>query len=216
MIAFRLPIHLPIRILAVGVLMAWTIATASAHCDGVDGPVVAAARAALAAGRVEQALAWVQAKDEAEIRAAFVQTLAVRSLSPEAQELADRFFFETLVRVHRAGEGAGFDGLKPAGRDLGPAIPAADRAVASGTIKEVQALLAKDIETGLHARFHAVLETKAANPTDVAAGRLHVAAYVDFVHYVVGLHGAASGAGGHHDEDEGAAPKTEKAVHHHE
>lgn len=207
------------RSLTITALLSFTLATAAAHCDGEDGPVVAAAQAALAAGTVEPALAWVPAKDEAEIRAAFARTLAVRGLSPEAKALADRYFFETLVRVHRAGEGAGFDGLKPAGRDLGPAIPATDRAIGSGKLAEVHALLAKDLAAGLQARFQAVLASKDFAPGDVAAGRRHVAAYVTFVHYVVGLHAAAAGAGAHHAEAEGsAAPAAAPAppVHHHE
>jgi hypothetical protein len=96
-------------------------------CSGsrqsLDGPVVKAAQRALDTRNPAFALIWVQATDEPEIRTAFERTLAVRGLSPQAKQLADRFFFETLVRVHRAGEGAPFTGLKPAGRDLGPAIP---------------------------------------------------------------------------------------------
>ena len=42
------------------------------------------------------------------------------------KELSDQFFIKTLVRVHRAGEGAPYTGIRPAGTDLGPAIPAAD------------------------------------------------------------------------------------------
>ena len=89
-----------------------------AHCDSLDGPVVKAAQLALDARNPAFALMWVQPKDEPEIQTAFERTLTVRSLSPQAQELADRFFFETLVRVHRAREGAPFTGLKPAGRGL--------------------------------------------------------------------------------------------------
>jgi hypothetical protein len=76
-------------------------------------------------------LIWVPEKDEAEITGAFHKTLVVRKLSLEAEELADMYFFETLVRLHRAGEGASYTGLQPAGRDLGPAIPAADKALES-------------------------------------------------------------------------------------
>jgi hypothetical protein len=47
--------------------------------------------------------------------------LCVRTLDLEAKALADRYFFETLVRLYRAGEGAAYKGLKPAGRDLGAA-----------------------------------------------------------------------------------------------
>ena len=109
---------------------------ASAHCDGLDGPVVQAAQKALETGNVNLVLIWVQKPDEAEIKRAFDHAQAVRKLSAEARELADRYFFETLVRIHRAGEGAPFTGLKPAGRDLGPAIPAADNALRDGTPME--------------------------------------------------------------------------------
>src|SRR5512136_371299 len=76
-----------------------------AHCDGMDGPVVTAAKKALETGDANPVLIWVQKKDEGEIRKAFQKTLAVRKLSPEAKELGDMYFFETLVRIHRAGEG---------------------------------------------------------------------------------------------------------------
>ena len=90
---------------AVGFLL---VATdyAFAHCDGLDGPVVNAARKALATNNVNYVLVWVQKENEPELRTVFQQTLAVRKLSPESQALADRHLFETVVRLHRAGEGA--------------------------------------------------------------------------------------------------------------
>ena len=71
-----------------------------------------------------------QREREQEIRDAFVEVLAVRSLGIEAKQLADRYFFETVVRVHRAGEGEPFTGLKAAG-SVDPAIAIADRALES-------------------------------------------------------------------------------------
>jgi len=102
---------------------------AIAHCDGLDGPVVKAAQKALEMGNVNLVLIWVQKTDGNEIEKAFQKTLAVRKLNRQAKELGDTYFFETLVRIHRAGEGAPYTGLKPAGRDLGPAIPTADKAL---------------------------------------------------------------------------------------
>src|SRR5574341_1508897 len=107
--------------------------TIFAHCDGLDGPVVKAAQRALESGNVNHVLIWVRKNDEGEIKQAFQKTLAVRKSSPQAKDLADTYFFETLVRIHRAGEGAPYTGLKPAGQDLGPAIPAADQALTSGS-----------------------------------------------------------------------------------
>lgn len=172
-----------------------------AHCDGIDGPVVLAAQRALATGNVNLALIWIQPEDEAEIRSAFAETLAVRQLGPRALSLADRAFFETLVRLHRTGEGAPYEGLRPAGRDLGPAIPAVDRAVERVDLKELDSLLSRAVRDGLKERFEKVRAARTYKPDDVAAGRAYVAAYVEFVHYAERLHAAATrDAPGHHEQ----------------
>jgi hypothetical protein len=170
-----------------------------AHCDGLDGPVVQAARKALAARNVNLVLVWVQPSGEAEIRQAFTKTLAVRGLNPEAQQLADTYFFETLVRVHRAGEGAPYTGLKPAGRDLGSAIPAADQAVEAASAEALVRTITETATHGLHTRFQKLQTAKNYKPSDLAAGRDFVKAYVDFLHYVEALDTAAR-AGGHAHE----------------
>lgn len=155
-----------------------------AHCDGLDGPVIKDARKALETGNVKLVLIWVQEADQDEIISAFNKTLAVRKLSPEAKEFADMYFFETLVRIHRAGEGAPYTGIKPAGRDLGPAIPAADKAIESGSPKELVKFLQDAVHDGLHPYYMNTVQKKNFNPNDVNAGREYVKAYVEFVHYV--------------------------------
>lgn len=188
-------------------LSAWPL---QAHCDALDGPVVVAARKALAKGDAGPVLVWVKPDDEPQIRAAFARTLAVRALGTEAKDLADAYFFETLVRVHRAGEGAPYTGLKPAGLDLGPAIPAADKALASGDLKPVFDLMHGVLKPGLEARFKQARAAQGTQSVDLAAGRRAVAAYVDFLHYVEGAYRAA--AGGVHAE----TAETPKAESHHQ
>lgn len=174
---------------------------AMAHCDGMDGPVVKAAQEALNTGNVNLVLIWVQKKDEPEITKAFQKTLAMRKISPEVGNLADRYFFETLVRIHRSGEGAPFTGLKPAGRDLGPAIPAADAAIKDGGVEPLMKLLSEEMRNGLHKRFGQLVSKKKFDRNDVKAGREYVKAYVEFVHYVERLHEASRGpAHGHFQE----------------
>lgn len=176
-----------------------------AHCDGLDGPVVQAAQAALESGDVNPVFIWVQKNDEAEIKAAFQKTLAVRKLSSAAKAFADNYFFETLVRIHRAGEGAAYTGLKPAGRDLGPAIPAADKAISSGSMKDLAKLLESAVQGGLEARFKKVAVKKKFKKDDILAGREYVKSYVEFIHYVERLYEAAqNSAEGHFQEAEGA------------
>ena len=178
----------------------------AAHCDGLDGPVVTLAREALNTGNVNLVLLWVPKDAEPEIRRAFDHTLSVRKLGAEARGLADTFFFETLVRVHRASEGAPYTGLKPAGQDLGPAIPAADKAHDSGSTEDVEKLLTDEIHKGLREHFHAAMSQKKFAPNDVAAGRRYVEAYVPYIHYVEGLWEAArASAKGHYPEPDAHA-----------
>jgi hypothetical protein len=188
--------------LVVGVLFL-VPARVLAHCDGLDGPVVKAAQKALETRNISLVLIWVQAKDEPEIRAAFDKTLAVRRLGPQALELADRYFFETLVRVHRAGEGAPFTGLKPAGRDLGPAIPAADKAIDTGSAEPVVTLLTKAMEGAIREHLKAAVAARTFQPDDVEAGRQYVKAYVEFIHFVERIYEAITvPAHGHFEEGE--------------
>ena len=190
---------------AAGFLLVWALG----HCDGLDGPVITLARKALDSGNVNLVLPWVRAEDETEIRRSFEHAVAVRKLGAQAKELADTHFFETLVRIHRAGEGAPYTGLKPAGRDLGPAIPAADKAIEDGSLGRVAEVLTKAMHEGLHRRYEAAAARKRFDPNDVRAGREYVEAYVPYIHYVEGLWLAATGSGhGHAQEghEHGEAP----------
>jgi hypothetical protein len=200
-----------------GLLLLWGIG----HCDTLDGPLVTLAKKALEDKNVNLVLPWVREEDSDEIRHAFDHAVAVRGLGPKARSLADRHFLETLVRVHRAGEGAPFTGLKPAGLDLGPAVPAADRALKTGSAEEVVKLLVDAIRAGVGRHFRAAAERQAFDVNDVAAGRRYVEAYVPYVHYVERLWEAATGSVHGHHPEHGAQPHqagahhAEHAVHEH-
>jgi len=171
-----------------------------AHCDSLEGPVVKEAREALAAGDPTAVLKWVKPEREAEIREAFRQTLAVRSAGEAARELADRFFFETLVRIHRAGEGEGFTGLKPAG-GVDPGIAAAEEALAAGSAEALAKRLAEAVREGVERRFRVAAERRRHASESVEAGREYVEAYVQYIHFVEGAHrlAAAGPAHAHHE-----------------
>ncbi len=194
--------------LAAALVFVWA-GSAQAHCDTLDGPVVSDARQALDTGNPNRMLAWVQPKDEARIRAAFEDARAVRQAGGAARELADNYFFETLVRVHRAGEGAPYTGLKPAGSVEKP-IAAADESIASGNVEGVAKMIFGGVREGLHGKFDAVAAHKDRNPEDVAAGRAFVAAYVDYIHYVERLYDAVQTEGAAH-----GGPGAEPAAHAH-
>jgi Family of unknown function (DUF6448) len=146
------------------------------HCDSLDGPVVTAARSALDSGNVELILPYVHAAGEAEVRALFDHALKVRILGPEAQEVADRLFFETVVRVHRAGEGAPFTGLKPAGLDVGPVIPAAERTLEIGVPDGLIDVLCQTMRTEVTHRHERAMALKAEAWEGVTAARAYVEA----------------------------------------
>ncbi len=180
---------------------------AAAHCDTMDGPVVKAAQLAIKRGDVTPILKWVPKTEEAQIRALFGRTLKVRSLSPEARELADNYFFETVVRVHRAGEGESFTGLKPSGTPIEPGIALADNAVATDSVDSLIRQVTSDVAEGIHLRFTRVQQASKHANDSVEAGRQYAAAYVEFIHYIEDIHKALSATSrpGHREAQEAEA-----------
>lgn len=178
------------------------------HCDTMNGPVVKAAQKALETGDVNLVLIWVQKKEEAEIRTAFQKTLLVRKQSAEARALADMYFFETLVRIHRAGEGVAYTGLKEA-EAVEPGIQAADEALESGSSQELVRHMREAAVKGIQEKFGAVMAARGFKPGDVEAGRAYVEAYVEFIHYVERLHQAiATPVSGHvHEAEASGTPE---------
>ena len=162
---------------------------AAAHCDTLDGPVVSEAKVALDTGNVTPVLKWVKKDDEQEIKTVFQKVLAARKSGPQAREIADRYFFETLVRIHRAGEGAPYTGLQ-----AGPAesiIAEADKALQTGSVENIVKHMNAAVADGIKKRFNETIERKKHAAHSVDAGRDFVAAYVDFTHYVERLHNDA-------------------------
>ena len=170
---------------------------ALAHCDTLDGPVVKTAMKALEVADVTPVLKWVRADDENEIRDAFQKTLAVRTKSAEARELADMYFFETLVRIHRAGEGAPYTGLK-AGESVDPAVALADKALETGSVNTLVEVLTKAMADGIRERFQHANGAQKHAEDSVAAGREFAEAYVVFTHYAEGLHAVIKASADHH------------------
>lgn len=145
-------------------------------------------------------LPFVPVESEPELTAAFDQAATVRSQSPESQALTDLYFAETAVRIHRAGEGAPYTGLKPADTDFGPAIPAAAEALETGQIDALLALLSQEVEAGVTERFNHIAEMGAAPEApaaaeDVPAARERVSEELAFIGYIEAIYLAIEGGG---------------------
>jgi hypothetical protein len=177
----------------------------------MDGPVIKAAQKALETSNVDHVLIWIQKQDEAEIKKAFEKTIAVRKLNSEAKGLADMYFFETLVRVHRAGEGAPHTGIKPAGTEIEPGIIAADKALETGSVQNLINEVTAHISEGIQRRFNTLMEKKKHAEASIEAGREYVKAYVTFIHYVENLF-ILSNESPHHQKH-GHATTKEHHVH---
>jgi hypothetical protein len=190
-------IRLPGAVIALVVFLVMAYAgNALAHCDTLDGPVVADARQALLAGDVTPVLKWVSKDEEDNIKAVYKHTLAVRQLGDEAKNLADTYFLETLVRIHRAGEGAPYTGLKP-NSSIDPAVALADKAIENGSVDQLANVLNTALKNGLTTRFDKVIDAAGQADKSIELGREYVEAYVQFTHFAEGIHGVIKGAGGH-------------------
>lgn len=153
------------------------------HCDTRDGPVVKAAIKALETGNLNYVLLWIPKESEKELSGIFEKTLRARKAGKDAQEVADDWFFENTIRLHRAGEGESFTGMKPAGLSEGPVVPKAENAIETGDPKETIGFILKTVEDDLTHRFHHVMEKKTYDVNDVAAGREFIEAFIGWVVY---------------------------------
>ena len=169
-----------IMILAVITLMTIMTEKASAHCDTMDGPAVQDGRIALETGNINYAYKWIFEDFEKELKEIFDLSLKARRLGADAREAADRWFLENLVRIHRAGEGASYDGLKPSGTALDPKVTAADESIALGNMSPIKGLVTMEEYHLLEEKFNRAIALKDYDINDVKAARAYVEAYVTF------------------------------------
>lgn len=181
------------------------------HCDSMDGPVVTAAREALEARDVKRVLPYVKKEGEAEVSDAFARVMGARNGNPAGDQLADLWFFETVVRIHRAGEGAPFTGLKPAGLPVGPVVPVAERCVERGDATKLTDLLGAKLVAEIERRFGEVMERQARAGESVEAAREYVEAMLGLVVWSHEVYGCMERSA----HDTGGAVDAHRAGHEH-
>jgi hypothetical protein len=167
-------------------ILLFSSAVTFAHCDTMDGPLIADARKAMGQNNVNYVLKWVSAANESEIRYAFNLVMKVKGLSPEAKELSEKYFFDTVVRIHRAGEGVPFTGVKPAGTSIDEKVLAADKSIEIGNLSPLTGKVSKDNISELTKRFNKVMSLKNFDVNNVEAGREYIEAYVQFFKFAEG------------------------------
>ncbi|WP_089611877.1 DUF6448 family protein [Dehalobacterium formicoaceticum] len=167
-------------IILIGLILALMPRKASAHCDTMDGPAVKDGKVALETGNINYAYKWIFEEYEEELKGIFDLSRKVRTLSTEAQEVADRWFLENFVRIHRAGEGASYDGLKPSGTVLDPKVVAADESIEKGNMSSLKGLVTEEEYHALEEKFNKAIALKSFDINDVKAARAYVEAYVTF------------------------------------
>lgn len=157
-----------------------------AHCDTMEGPLVLDAKKAISQNNVNIVLKWVPAANEKEIEDAFNQMMKVRVLSSDAKDLAEKYFFDTLVRIHRNGEGVSFTGVKPVGTPIDEKVKAADKSIEVGSLSPLKGKISKDDMPELTERFEKVMSLKNFDANNVKAGREYIEAYVQFFKFAEG------------------------------
>lgn len=192
-----------ISLMAAFLVMVMLPLNASAHCDTMDGPTVADGQRAMAENNVNYALKWVQPDYEEEIKQVFDLSMKVKDLSPESKEIAEKYFYGELIRIHRAGEGAPYTGLKPSGTPVDEKVLAADESIAVGNLSPLENLVEEEQKTELQERFENVMTLKDFDVNDVEAGREYIEAYVKFFKFAEGEeeHGEAHGEEAAHGEE---------------
>lgn len=183
-------------VLAAFVCVSAFVAAVYAHCDSMSGPVIPEATAALEKGDITPILKWLKPEYEAEVKTVFSMAIQVRDKGPEAKKLADKYFLETLIRLHRAGEGAPYTGIKETPPEK--IIILTDQAFASGSADELIEKIQTHLAAAIKEKFKKALQASKNKDKSVESGREFVEAYVQYTHYVEGIHAAIMSTGSHH------------------
>ena len=199
-------------LLAAVVCVSVFVAAVFAHCDTMSGPIIPEAKAALEKGDITPILKWVKPEYETEVKTAFSLAVKVRDKSPQAKELADKYFLETLIRLHRAGEGAPYTGLK----DTPPEkiVTLADKALANGSADEMIKKMQTHLAEAIKEKFNKALQASKNKDKNIESGREFVEAYVQYMHYMEGIHATIISTGGHHSEGTEVAKEHGKQADH--
>jgi len=157
-----------------------------AHCVTMDGALIKDAKISINKNNVNYVLKWVQPQYESEIRDAFLLAMKVRKLGPDAQILSDKYFFDTLVRLHREGEGVPFTGVKPSGTPVDEKVLAADKSIEAGNLNPLKELIPEEMFPELESRFKNVMSRRNFDVNNVTDGREYIEAYVQFFKFAEG------------------------------
>ncbi|WP_321329100.1 DUF6448 family protein [uncultured Ilyobacter sp.] len=168
------------------------------HCDTMDGPLVADIKKSLKSKNITPVLKWIKKSDEEEIKNMFERVLSFSKENSEQKELLDLYFIETVVRVHRKGEGAPYNGLKHSGFPIDPIIKKGDLSIDSGKIGDLAEILSKEIKIKIETKFKKASELKNKADTDVEIGRKYTEAYSDYIHFIESLHRLIEDSHPHH------------------
>lgn len=170
---------------------------AFSHCDTMQGPVIKDAKRALNSGELSHVLKWIGVDQEAELMKNFQKLVQLRKQGDLAREVADDYFFETVVRLHREYEGAPYTGIKATDDHVPTYIKQLDKAIVSENIKPfLEKVLTHTRET-IQAEFDQTVQNKRLAGNSIEDGRRYVAAYVDFIHHVQAIVMAVHGESKH-------------------
>ncbi|MDA3905772.1 MAG: DUF6448 family protein [Bacteroidales bacterium] len=170
-----------------------------AHCDSYDGPVIKDAIKALETNNINIVLKWVEKDYEVEITNLFDKTYKLKKDDKEIYEIVEKYFFETLVRLHREGEGAPYTGLKPAG-SASQIVKMADNSIETGSVDDLTTKFTAHIEKVVKEKYHKLMELSKVKAESLEKGREYVAAYVDYTHTLEALHAPLEHGSSAHSE----------------
>ncbi len=168
---------------------------ASAHCDSYDGPTIKDGQKALETNNVSLVLKWITKEQEPEIRSLFEKTYNLRNGDKQVYSIVEKYFLETLVRLHRETEGAPYTGLKAAGTTK-PIIQMTDKAIATQDIDGLLREFNAHVNSVLKEKFAKVAALDKVKNQSPEKGREFVEAYVDYTHTIEGIHDIIAAAPG--------------------
>lgn len=149
-----------------------------------NGPVMSAAKKALETGKAHHILIWIPEASENTLKNLLEKACCERRIQTDGYDHIIDWYFATVRRFHSVGYGPRNLNISLKTLEEKTIISLVERACESGNFEEI-AMVIPDIPAGeLRQQFNDVMKKRNYDVENIAAGRVYVSEFTDFIAFV--------------------------------
>jgi hypothetical protein len=152
-----------------------------------DGPVISAAKRALETGNAHYILIWIPEESENTVKNLLEKAYCERYTQKNAYNHIVDWYFETINHLHSVHYGPYNLTISTKAPEEKTIIFLVERTCESGNFEEITTVIQDTPSGEMRQRFNDVMKKRNYGVENIAAGRVYVSAFTDFIAFVNNL-----------------------------